>query len=202
MFIAIVYLSTGDAPIVTEDYNLMYTFLPVMFARWLLNLLANRAVDSTDVWRAQQTWFSYAFITMLAMYEAVQVRLTGKEKSWGNTGAGQKTSWVEIPNILIFLTLCIAQIQGLVRFFDYENATAPWNYVSASFFGFWIMVNLYPMARMSITEYAGWDHTSATFAANIVGSFLLIAFVVFVQLWQFYFTVALNDYLGGAMGEA
>ncbi|CAI5716050.1 unnamed protein product [Hyaloperonospora brassicae] len=37
---------------------------------------------------------------MLAVFEAFQARVTGKDKSWANTGAGQKTSWTEIPNVL------------------------------------------------------------------------------------------------------
>lgn len=185
--IAIYYLTTGQPPIYTQGLRLLYTFLPLMLIRWLLNLLANRAVDNNDVWRAQQTWFSYSFITMLAIFEAIQARITGREKSWANTGAGQKTSWVEIPNVLLFFTLMISQFVALIRFFQYENATAPWNYVAAMFFGFWIMSNLYPMVKMSLTEYCGWDHTSATFTANVFGSLILIFIVVFVQLWQAYY---------------
>nr|AFB20349.1 cellulose synthase 3 [Apodachlya brachynema] len=182
--IAIYYLNTGDAPIYTQGNLLLYTFLPVMLARWMLNLLANRTVDNNDVWRAQQTWFSYSFITMLAILEAIRWRLTGVISAWANTGAGQKTSWTEIPNVLMYFTLVISQLVGLIRFFNYENATSPWNYISAMFFGFWVMSNLYPMVKMSISEYAGWDHTSATFTANIFGSLLLIWVVVFVQVWQ------------------
>lgn len=185
--IAIFYLCTGDAPIYAKGNKLLYSFLPVMLARWMLNLLANRAVDNNDVWRAQQTWFSYSFITLLAICEAVQARITGKDKSWANTGAGQKTSWTEIPNVLMFFTIAVSEVVALVRFFQYENATSPWNYVSAMFFGFWVMGNLYPMVKMSITEYCGWDHTSATFTANVFGSLLLVFVVVFVQLWQFYY---------------
>lgn len=185
--IAIYYLNTGDAPIYAQGYTFLYSFLPVMVARWMLNLLANRAVDNNDVWRAQQTWFSYAFITMLAITEAIQARVTGKDKDWSNTGAGQKTSWTEIPNVLMFFTLLVSEFVALIRFFQYENATSPWNYVSAMFFGFWIMSNLYPMVKMSISEYCGWDHTRATFTANVFGSLILVFVVVFVQLWQVYF---------------
>jgi len=187
VIIAVYYLNTGDAPIYAKGTKFLYSFLPVMLIKWMLNLLANRAVDNNDVWRAQQTWFSYSFITMLAIIEALQARITGKDKSWANTGAGQKTSWTEIPNVLIFFTLMLSQVVALVRFFQYENATNPWNYVSAMFFGFFIMSNFYPMVKMSITEYCGWDHTSATFTANIFGSLIMVFIVVFVQLWQVYF---------------
>nr|AFB20360.1 cellulose synthase 3 [Globisporangium violae] len=185
--IAIYYLCTGDAPIYAKGTQFMYSFLPLMLIKWLLNLLANRAVDNNDVWRAQQTWFSYSFVTMLAIIEAIQARVTGKDKSWANTGAGQKTSWTEIPNVLIFFTMGISQVVALIRFFQYENATNPWNYVSAMFFGLFIMSNFYPMVKMSITEYCGWDHTAATFTANIFGSLIMVFMVVFVQLWQVYF---------------
>nr|AFB77612.1 cellulose synthase 3 [Albugo candida] len=185
--ISIYYLCTGDAPIYARGNRFMYSFLPLMLSRWILNLLANRAVDNNDVWRAQQTWFSYSFITLLAIIEAIQARITGKDKSWANTGAGQKTSWTEIPNVLMFFTIAVSEFVALVRFFQYENATSPWNYVSAMFFGLWIMSNLYPMVKMSITEYCGWDHTSATFTANVFGSLLLVFVVCFVQLWQTYY---------------
>lgn len=187
VFIAIYYLNTGDAPIYASGLTFLYSFLPLMMARWLLNLLANRAVDNNDVWRAQQTWFSYSFVTLLAIFEAVQARITGKDKDWSNTGAGQKTSWTEIPNVLMFFTIAVSEVVALIRFFQYESATAPWNYVSAMFFGFWIMSNLYPMVKMSITEYCGWDHTAATFTANVFGSLILVFVVVFVQVWQLYF---------------
>lgn len=189
--IAVYYLCTGDSPFYAQGLTFIYSFLPLMLARWLLNLLANRAVDNNDVWRAQQTWFSYAFITMLAIGEALQARLTGKESSWTNTGAGQKTSWFEIPNVLMFFTLGLSQFVAFLRFMQYENATTPWNYFSAMFFGFWIMAQYYPMVKMSITEYCGWDHTSATFQANVFGSLLLVLIVVFVQLWQLYFSANL-----------
>lgn len=195
--IAVYYLNTGDAPIYAKGTKFMYAFLPVMVIKWMLNLLANRSVDNNDVWRAQQTWFSYSFITMLAIIEAIQARLTGKDKSWANTGAGQKTSWTEIPNVLIFFTLAVSQVVALIRFFQYENATNPWNYVSAAFFGLFIMTNFYPMVKMSITEYCGWDHTSATFTANVFGSLIMIFIVVFVQLWQVYF----EENLAIARGE-
>nr|AEZ51039.1 cellulose synthase 3 [Pythium aphanidermatum] len=185
--VAVYYLCTGDAPIYAQGAKFLYSFLPNMLVKWLLNLLANRAVDSNDVWRAQQTWFSYAFITLLAILEAIQARVTGKEASWTNTGAGQKTSWFEIPNVLFFFTLGVSQVVALIRFMQYENATTPWNYVSAMFFGFWIMAQYYPMVKMSITEYCGWDHTAATFQANVLGSLMLVFIVVFVQLWQLYY---------------
>ncbi|RLN87726.1 hypothetical protein BBJ28_00020060, partial [Nothophytophthora sp. Chile5] len=38
-----------------------------------------------------------------------------------------------------------------------------------------------------ITEYCGWDHTAATFTANIFSSLLVVYVVVFVQLWQVYY---------------
>lgn len=185
--IAIYYLCTGDSPFYAKGTRFLYSFLPLMIVRWMLNLLANRAVDNNDVWRAQQTWFSYSFITMMAIIEALQARITGKDKDWTNTGAGQKTSWTEIPNVVFFFTLGVSQFVALIRFFDYENATTPWNYVSAMFFGFFVQSNYFPMVKMSISEYCGWDQTSATFAANVFGSLIMVWIVVFVQLWQVYY---------------
>ncbi|CAI5718397.1 unnamed protein product [Hyaloperonospora brassicae] len=71
-------------------------------------------------------------------FEAIQARVTGKDKSRASMGAGQKT-----PQ--------------------------------------------YIMVKMSIPEYFGWDHTAATFTANVFGSLLVVYSVVFVQLWQVYY---------------
>ena len=48
-------------------------------------------------------------------FEAIQARVTGKDKSRANTGAEQKTSWSEIPNVLFFFTLLFSQLVALVR---------------------------------------------------------------------------------------
>ena len=102
-----------------------------------------------------------------------------KGKSWANTGAGQKTSWTEIPNVLFFFALLSSQLVALIRFFEHENATNSWNYVSAMLCGFFVKSQLYPMVKMSVTEYCGWDHTAATFTAIVSGS-LLVVYVVFL----------------------
>ena len=59
-----------------------------MFCRWVLHLLANRVVGNNDVWRLQQAWLSFSCITMLTVFEAIQARVTGKDKSRASTGAG------------------------------------------------------------------------------------------------------------------
>ncbi|GLD98199.1 hypothetical protein PINS_up006896 [Pythium insidiosum] len=89
-----------------------------MMIRWLLNLLANRAVDSTDVWPSTADVVLVRFITLLAIIEALQTRISGKETSWTNTGAGQKTSWTEIPNVMMFFALAVSQVVALIRFFQ------------------------------------------------------------------------------------
>ena len=92
MYIAIYYSMTGNAPIFTPGVSLLKYFLPMTLSRWFMSLLCNRVVDNNDVWRAQQTWFGYAYTTLLALYEAVHHRITGVEQSWANTGAGAKVS--------------------------------------------------------------------------------------------------------------
>ena len=79
---------------------------------------------------------------MMATFEAIQVRVTGKDKSWANTSAGQKMSWTEIPNVLFFFALLFSQLVALIRFFEHENATKPWIYVSAMLFGACLVVNI------------------------------------------------------------
>ena len=65
--IAVDFLCTGDAPIYARRRKFVYSFLPVMFCRWVMNLPANREVDNNDVCRAQQSWLSLSFITMLVV---------------------------------------------------------------------------------------------------------------------------------------
>ena len=48
-------------------------------------------------------------------FEAIQARVTGKDKSRASTGAGQKTYWTEIPNVLFFFTLLFSQLVALIR---------------------------------------------------------------------------------------
>ena len=42
----------------------------------MLTLPVNRAVDNNDVWRMQQAWLSFSFITMMAVFEVIQARVT------------------------------------------------------------------------------------------------------------------------------
>ena len=68
MAIAVSYLCTCDAPINARRTKILYSFLLVVaFYRWVLNLPVNRAVGNNDVWRLQQAWFSFSFITMLTI---------------------------------------------------------------------------------------------------------------------------------------
>ena len=116
MAIAVSYLCTCDAPINARRTKILYSFLLVVaFYRWVLNLPVNRAVGNNDVWRLQQAWLSFSFLTMLTVFEAIQARVTGKDKSRASTGAEQKTSWTEIPNVLFSFTLLFSQLVALVR---------------------------------------------------------------------------------------
>ena len=129
-----------------------------------------------------QTWFGYAFITLLALYEAVHHRVTGVEQSWANTGAGAKTSIMEIPNILSFFMMCLGVLVAIVRFYDYEDNTSPWNFVAAVFFDLFLMSQLWPMVKMSLQAFLGFDKASMTFSTNIVVSLALVGVIVFVQV--------------------
>ncbi|CAI5727094.1 unnamed protein product [Hyaloperonospora brassicae] len=121
--IAVYYLCIGDAPIYARGTNILYSFLPVPFCRWVLNLLANRAVDNNHKKRAQ-VGMVFVFVHHDdGSFEAIQARVTGKHKSRENTGA------------------------------EHENATNLWNYVSAMLFGFFVMRQLYLMVKMSIPDY-------------------------------------------------
>ena len=127
--------------------------------------------------RQQQRVAYAAGMTFVVVYydddnfEALQARVAGKDKSRANTGAGQKTSWIDITDVHFSFTLLFSQLVALIRFVEYVIAANPWNYVSAVFCGIFVMSQLYPMVKKRVPESSGWDHTAATFTANAFGSF-------------------------------
>ncbi|CAI5718347.1 unnamed protein product [Hyaloperonospora brassicae] len=96
-------------------------------------------------------------------FEALQARVAGKDKSRANTGAGQKTSWIDITDVLFSFTLLFSQLVALIRFVEYVIAANSWNYVCAVFCDIFVTRQLYPMVKKRVPD------------------------VVFVQLWQVYY---------------
>lgn len=183
------FLYSGQAPIYTSGLRLLMALVPKIVAQSILSALSNRTVDNDDVLRSQQTWFSYAFVHVLAVFEAFYWKITGKEASWANTGALGGNSPMEIPNLLVFLAMIFGIFWRVVAFFcGYNNAATthgtPLLFASL-FLGGFVASQLGPMVRMSLQTYFGWSHKSLTDQGNIVGSFSLAFVLVVICLWVY-----------------
>ncbi|KAE8886152.1 hypothetical protein PF003_g29933 [Phytophthora fragariae] len=99
------FLYTGQAAIYTSGLRLLMALVPKIVAQSILSALSNRTVDNDDVLRSQQTWFSYAFVHVMAVFETIYWKITGKEAAWANTGALGGNSIMELPNLLVFLAM-------------------------------------------------------------------------------------------------
>jgi hypothetical protein len=152
--VACYFMYSGVPPISTPGMSLVYVFVPYYTCKWALQWLGNWLVrNPLDVWRSQQTWFSYGIIMCFAMYGAITVRcpvpctfrvgrrlpqcwrvlqekITGKAGAWlsgGSRDGGLKMSPLEYPNIVFFLFLAIGIVVSLIRFLEYGSISAPWD---------------------------------------------------------------------------
>lgn len=183
------FLYTGNAPIYTSGLRLLMALVPKIVAQSILSALSNRTVENNDVLRSQQTWFSYAFVHVLAVFEAFYWKITDKEASWANTGALSGNSPMEVPNLLVFLAMVFGCVWSVVRYFvGYNNAETthgtPLLFASL-FLGGFTASQLGPMVRMSLQTYFGWSHKSLTDQGNIVGSFSLAIVLVVICFWVY-----------------
>ncbi|TMW66900.1 hypothetical protein Poli38472_012016 [Pythium oligandrum] len=188
-YVTAYFLYSGNAPIYTSGLRLLMALVPKIVAQSVLSALSNRTVDNGDVLRSQQTWFSYAFVHTLAVFEAFYWKITNKEASWANTGALGGNSTMEIPNVLVFFTMVFGVIWSVVRFFTgYNNAETthgtPLLFASL-FLGGFTASQLGPMVRMTIQTYFGWSHKSLTDHGNIVGNFSLAIVLVVICFWVY-----------------
>ena len=73
---------------------------------------------------------------------------------------------MEIPNIVTFFLMSMGVVIAIVRFYDYEDNTSPWNFVAAVFFDLFLMSQLWPMTKMSLQAFLGFDKASMTFSVR------------------------------------
>jgi cellulose synthase (UDP-forming) len=102
--------------------RLLLCLVPKLVVQTILSAMMNRTVDNNDVMRSQQTWFSYAFVHVVAVLDAIYWKITDKEAAWANTGALGGNSLMELPNVLVFFTMVFGVIWAVCRFFlGYNN---------------------------------------------------------------------------------
>jgi hypothetical protein len=115
----------------------------------MLKILANLisyagSVRGDDVWRAQEVWFSFSWVSFLGIWEAVS-----GSTGWGLTGGASRTNNLEWFNILAFTALALSIV---VRFGLFLVDTASLMNLGAVFFAGTIVIQLWPMVSMSLYE--------------------------------------------------
>ncbi|CAH0515726.1 unnamed protein product [Peronospora belbahrii] len=125
--------------------------VPKIVAQSILLALSNRTVDNDDVLRSQQTWFSYAFVHLMAVLRL----FTGNLRERGHMGRHTGYWWQQYHGAAEPTGVCV---DGL------------WDDVG---YGALLYGQLGPMVRMSVQTYFGWSHKSMTDQGNMMGSFLL-----------------------------
>ncbi|RHY57953.1 hypothetical protein DYB34_000226 [Aphanomyces astaci] len=183
------FLFSGNAPIYTAGLRLLVALVPKIVVQSVLTAMMNRTVDNNDVLRSQQTWFSYAYVHVLAVIDAIYWKITDKEAAWANTGALGGNSTMELPNILVFFAMVFGVIWSIVRFFvGYNSAETTHGtplLFGSMFLGLFTASQLMPMVRMSLQTYFGWSHKALTDQGNVVGSFSLAIVLSVLCLWVY-----------------
>ena len=188
-YVTIYFLYSGLAPIYTSGLRLLIALVPKLVVQGILVALSTLHVDNNDVLRSQQTWFSYAFVHVLGIFEGFYWKITGKEATWANTGALGGNSPMEIPNLLVYFTIFFGLIWAFVRFFaGYDNTVTSHGtplFFASVFMGSFVLAQLGPMVRMSLQEYFGWSHRSLTDQGNIAGSLSMAFVLAMICFWVF-----------------
>ncbi|OQR97654.1 cellulose synthase 4 [Achlya hypogyna] len=183
------FLYSGNAPIYTAGLRLLVALVPKIVVQTILSAMMNRTVDNNDVMRSQETWFSYAFVHVVAVFDALYWKITDKEAAWANTGALGGNSTMELPNVLVFFSIVFGVIWSVVRFFvGYNNAETTHGtplVFGSLFLGIFTASQLGPMVRMSLQTYFGWSHKSLTDQGNVVGSFGLAIVLSIICVWVY-----------------
>ena len=179
------YLYTGRPPINLTDASKLMSFVIFQIVRTMLSNIASAAVQNQDLFRSNQTWFSYAFANLIAVLEATQWAITGKDGNWSNTGAGSLLNWLEIPNmVVVFGLIPLGGILAFVRFFETDVWLSPWNFFSCLFAGYYIYYMMYPMARMSVDEHFHISAPHILFTYTSVMTVVMVGVMIFLISWQ------------------
>lgn len=172
---------TGEPPFYLNSEVILAAMVPWILLRGLLNRFASETVQNSDSKRGQETWFAFSSIYLWALIDAYYSKFTGKQATWSNTGGGARGagSVLEIPNIIIFTCIFVCWIYSIYAFFDEEQFQTPWAWVAGPFFGLFLLVNLWPLVKMSTQEYLGWSYDTLTDFSGYFSVMLAFAFMLF-----------------------
>lgn len=150
IIVSIAYLITGEAPIAPDSLvDLASAFMLYYAVRYVTFYAAYAGVSAVDVLRSQQTWFSYNVCHVMGVVDALNVN--GRMGWVANTGERNRRSWMEWINIGICGLLVVMIGFRLVAFLV-EGGCSPWNTFGAVFFASYILMNMWPMASVSLNE--------------------------------------------------
>ncbi|PXF48502.1 Cellulose synthase catalytic subunit A [UDP-forming] [Gracilariopsis chorda] len=147
---SVAYLATAQAPIAPQNIGeLAAAFILYYTIRYIAFYSAFAGVSSTDILRSQQTWFSYNVCHVMGVVDALNVN--GRMGWVANTGERNRRYWMEWVNILLCFLLSFMIVFRLVAFLA-QGGCAPWDTLGSVSFGSYILMNMYPMASISLNE--------------------------------------------------
>lgn len=191
IFNSLIYLYTSYPPVqINDDFTVFIIIFSLYFVfRNAVTRSAYEDISSIDVWRSQQSWFSFGISALIGIINAFQERVTGKGIAWVSTGSSQRFHLMEVFNLFLVLSLIIGMIyRGLMLLLN-ENSSCLTD-ITALFFGGIVLIQLWPMVSTSLfvwfhgpkapldkITYNYWSlpPTISFFMATIVGLLVAIA---------------------------
>lgn len=179
----------GTLPFYLNSRVVFCAMVPWILLRGYLNRLASVSVKNLDSQRGQETWFSFSPVFLMAMWDAIYSRVTGKQAAWANTG-GLKGggSILELPNLVIIIVLFFCWCFAIYRFYspEFSDFETPWQWFPGLFFGAFLIAQLWPMVKMSAQEYMGWSYDTLTDFSGYLSVMCWYAFLIyFCSQWKY-----------------
>lgn len=150
IFVAAYYLFSRQAPIDPDSFvDLASAFVLYYVIRYVAFFSAFADVSNIDILRSQETWFSYNVCHVVGMWDA----LMGQKMSWvANTGQRSRRSWMEWVNVVLVALMLVGIITRIVLFLFKDEGCVPEESVGALMFGIYILIHMWPMAAISLSE--------------------------------------------------
>ena len=151
VFVAMYYLFTAEAPISPRNLvDLATAFVVYYGIRYIAFYTAFWDVAYVDIFRGQETWFSYNISHLVGVYEALN---KNQKLGWvANTGQRERRNWMEWFNITLVGLLLVGVTFRLVAFLAIDKGCEPWQSFGSLFFGWYIISHMWPMASISLNE--------------------------------------------------
>eukprot|EP00172_Hildenbrandia_rubra_P003699 Plantae.Rhodophyta-Hildenbrandia_rubra.ctg6220.p1 GENE.Plantae.Rhodophyta-Hildenbrandia_rubra.ctg6220~~Plantae.Rhodophyta-Hildenbrandia_rubra.ctg6220.p1 ORF type:complete len:710 (+),score=116.14 Plantae.Rhodophyta-Hildenbrandia_rubra.ctg6220:235-2130(+) len=188
VFVAIYYLYTAQAPISPRSLvSLAGAFVTYYSIRYVAFYTAFWDVSYLDIFRGQETWFSYNIAHVVGMYDAFS---KNAKLGWvANTGQRERRNWMEWFNITMLAMVLIGMVFRLIAFLAIDGGCQPWQSFGALFFGYYIAAHLWPMCSISLNERFSSRSSDAKMGKTLrvpvplIYSLITVLGVVFLSQW-------------------